>query len=92
MVLEEPWVGWLHRLHRAKRELHGDAEGEALRGAERYEGLDVEMGRRLNVIGCIVRIVCLFIGRVVRSFVLRVWIHFLGGWAANHTRCGLLGE
>ena len=44
------------------------------------------------MIGCIVRIVCLFLGRVVRSFVLRVWIHLVGEWAANHTPGGLLGE
>ena len=36
------------------------------------DGLDLEMGRRLGVIGCVVRSVCLIIGRIALSFVLRV--------------------
>ncbi len=47
------------------------------------------------MIGRVACIVCLFVrflGRIFRSFVLRVWILLVGEWAANHTPGGLLGE
>ena len=38
-------MDWIHRLHRAKRGLHGDVERESLRGADCSRGFVFEMGR-----------------------------------------------
>ena len=64
-------MGWIHRLHLAKRGLHGDAERYALRGADCSGGLDLEMGRCLSVTGVVARSACQIFGRIAHSFVLR---------------------
>ena len=71
-------MGWVRRNHRAKSELHGDAEGQGSRDADCEEGLDLEMGRRLSVTGCVARSGCQLRGRIAHSFVSRV-LDILGG-------------